>query len=141
MKKEFLSKQDLETQNIGEEFSNNLIAGDVIALNGELGSGKTQFVKGICNGLKITEHVTSPTFTLVSEYLHGKLPIYHFDFYRINSEKELEEIGFDSYLESDGVLLIEWADKISQSLPKKRYEINFKYGSTQNERIISIEKI
>ncbi len=91
--------------------------GDVLALTGDLGAGKTHFSKGITAGLGATSPVTSPTFTLIHEYLGGRLPVYHFDFYRLDDEDEALKIGLDEYLDGDGVCLIEWADKFPALLP------------------------
>ena len=91
--------------------------GDVLALVGELGAGKTQFVKGLAAGLDYAGEVTSPTFTLIHEYLGGRLPLYHFDFYRLEREDEALRLDLESYLEGDGVCVIEWPDKFPALLP------------------------
>lgn len=91
--------------------------GDVLALCGELGAGKTHFVKGVAAALGTEAAVTSPTFTLIHEYPGGRLPVYHFDFYRLEDEDEAIKIGLDEYLDGDGVCLIEWADKFPGLLP------------------------
>lgn len=93
--------------------------GDVIALVGELGAGKTHFVKGLADGLGYMGEVTSPTFTLIHEYLGGLMPLYHFDFFRIENEQEALDIGIEDYLSSDGVCVIEWADKLAELLPAR----------------------
>ncbi|MEC8907200.1 MAG: tRNA (adenosine(37)-N6)-threonylcarbamoyltransferase complex ATPase subunit type 1 TsaE [Verrucomicrobiota bacterium] len=92
--------------------------GDVFALVGDLGAGKTHFTKGLVHGAGCESSVTSPTFPLLHEYLQGKFPIYHFDFYRINSVHELIDIGWDDYTETDGICVIEWADKFPEIIPK-----------------------
>lgn len=92
-------------------------AGDVIALTGEMGAGKTVFAKGFAKGLGIKEVVSSPTFTLVQIYDDGRLPLYHFDVYRIGDGSEMEETGFDDYISGDGVTLVEWADRITDLMP------------------------
>ncbi len=91
--------------------------GDVLALSGELGAGKTHFVKGVAAALGTNAAVTSPTFTLIHEYPGGRLPVYHFDFYRLEDEDEALKIGLDEYLDGDGVCVIEWADKFPGLLP------------------------
>jgi len=101
----------------GAKLAAGLDAGDVIALNGQLGAGKTHFSKGIVAGLGANDEVTSPTFSLVQEYLGGRLPVFHFDFYRLNDVSELLRLGWDEYLDEDGVLLVEWADKFPDVLP------------------------
>ena len=104
---------------LGRETGAELAAGDLIALAGELGAGKTHFCKGLALGLEIQEAVTSPTFALVNEYRTGRLPMFHFDFYRIESVGELEEIGWEEYLDgSEGVVVVEWADKFSECIPE-----------------------
>lgn len=100
----------------GRLFAATLQAGDVVALNGGLGAGKTQFSKGIVAGLGAVDEVTSPTFSLVQEYLSGRLPAFHFDFYRLGSAKELLELGWDDYLDEGGVVIAEWADKFPELL-------------------------
>ena len=106
-----------ETLALGRRFAATLRKGDVLALAGDLGSGKTQFVKGLASGLGIAREVTSPTFTLIHEYPGGKFPLYHIDLYRLDSPEEAVKIGLDEYLDSDGVAVIEWADKFEQLIP------------------------
>ena len=106
-----------ETFAHGRVIADSLRAGDVLALDGDLGAGKTHFVKGIAEGLRCAGDVTSPTFTLVHEYTGGRLPLFHFDFYRLESEHETLRIGLDDYLGADGVLVIEWAGKFPAVLP------------------------
>lgn len=101
----------------GEQFAASLRAGDVVALNGDLGAGKTHFSKGLVAGLGAVEDVTSPTFSLVQEYPSGRLPIFHFDFYRLESAAELISLGWDDYLDEDGIIIAEWADKFPEVLP------------------------
>lgn len=107
-----------ETFRRGQEIGANLRGGDVIALCGDLGAGKTHFVKGLAAALGHTGEVTSPTFTLIHEYVGGRLPLYHFDFYRLDSEDETLRLGLDEYLLGDGVAVIEWADKFPALLPR-----------------------
>ncbi len=110
-----------ETHNLGAKFAETLTPGSVITFNGNLGAGKTTCIQGVCAGLGVTQHVTSPTFTLINEYA-GKLPVYHFDFYRIQSDYEVTDLGLAEYFEGDGVCLIEWPDVIEHLLPKNRFE-------------------
>lgn len=105
------------TVEAGASLSANLRAGDVIALIGGLGAGKTHFTMGLVRGLGSDEAVTSPTFTLVHEYRAGRLPVFHFDFYRIERETELLNIGWDEYLDAGGVCVVEWADRFPALLP------------------------
>jgi tRNA threonylcarbamoyladenosine biosynthesis protein TsaE len=106
-----------ETIAAGRAHAANLRRGDVLALCGDLGAGKTHFVKGVAAALGADAAVTSPTFTLIHEYLGGRLPLYHFDFYRLEDEDEALKIGLDEYLDGDGVCIIEWADKFPDLLP------------------------
>ena len=110
----------------------------MVAVYGELGSGKTHLIQGTCRGLGVREHVVSPTFTIVNEYVAGARSIYHFDLYRINSLREIVEIGFEEYVDGEGICLIEWAEKAASLLPARRYDISMAPGSDVNSRIISI---
>ena len=129
-----------ETIRAGEEFSKRLTSGAVVALIGDLGSGKTRFAKGISRGLGVQETVTSPTFTIINEHLHGRLPLYHFDCYRLRSVSELDEIGFEEYIYWDGICVLEWADMIASRLPEKRFDVHCSLGTDEHERIITIEQ-
>ena len=140
MKKQIVTHSATETLEFGKNFAVALERSDVVALYGELGSGKTQFAKGVCQGLGILGHVTSPSFTIVNEYVEGKFPVYHFDFYRIRSLAELNEIGFDEYLYGGGVCLLEWADVVEEKLPPVRYNIRLALGDDHNQRIIQIDR-
>ncbi len=111
------SNSEEETFALGKRLGEEARPGQVIALTGDLGVGKTVFTKGFAEGLGITEDVTSPTFTILQEYTDGRIPLYHFDVYRIGDPEEMDEIGFDEYAGGDGVCLIEWADLIGPLLP------------------------
>jgi len=106
-----------EAQAFGESWATNLVGGEVFALHGVLGAGKTQLAKGLARGLGYRGDVTSPTFTIVHEYLGGRLPVYHIDLYRIESEKDAIDIGLEDYLPGEGVTVIEWPEKINALLP------------------------
>lgn len=125
--------QPQETKEIGRRLSENAEAGQVFALVGDLGVGKTVFTKGFAEGLGITEVISSPTFTLVNEYHDGKTVFYHFDVYRIEEAEELEAIGFEEYLFGDGVTLIEWANRIPEILPDKTIWIKIEKDYTQSD--------
>lgn len=112
-----------ETLLIGEELAKKAKPGQIYALNGDLGVGKTVFTKGFAKGLGITEHITSPTFTIINVY-EGDLNFYHFDVYRIEEPDELYELGYEEYFFSDGVCLIEWAELIKPLLPENIININ-----------------
>lgn len=118
MKQTFISKSENETILIAKRFSKKLRGGEVLALNGELGAGKTIFVKGLAKGLNIEELITSPTFTILNFY-KGRLELCHFDMYRINEVSEAFETGISEHLQSKGVCVIEWAEKIKELLPEK----------------------
>ncbi len=133
------STSEAETIGAGERLGARLKAGDVVALFGGLGSGKTRFVRGVCRALGVDRNVSSPTFTLLHEYRARGLAVYHFDFYRIVSAAELTEIGFAEYLDrGDGVCLIEWAERVETFLPPERYEVRLSVGAGPDERLIGI---
>lgn len=113
----FISNSPEETAAAGAECARDANEGDVFALRGDLGAGKTQFVKGFVAGLGSSDPVTSPTFTLIHEYSGARLPVYHFDFYRIETADEVARLGFGEYLFGDGVCIIEWADRFPELLP------------------------
>ncbi len=106
-----------QTAKVGYLLGKRAVSGQVFALTGDLGTGKTVFSKGFAKGMGVTEAVTSPTFTIVSEYHDGRLPLYHFDVYRMADGDELEEIGLTEYFYSEGVCLVEWADKVYDVMP------------------------
>jgi tRNA threonylcarbamoyladenosine biosynthesis protein TsaE len=114
-----LLADETATLEAGRHLASTLQAGDCIALIGGLGAGKTHFTKGIVAGLGGSAEVTSPTFTLVHEYRGGRLPVFHFDFYRIDSAAEILAVGWDDYLDEGGVIVAEWADKFSDLLPEQ----------------------
>ena len=132
----FTSASPDETQRIGREFGADLRQGAVVALVGQLGAGKTQFVKGLVAGIGARTEVTSPTFTLIHEYTGGRLPVYHFDFFRIEDQQSAERLGLDEYFFGDGVSIVEWADKFPDVIPVNALRISFETKS-ENERLIT----
>lgn len=120
-----ISHSAAETFALGRDFAARLRAGSVLALAGDLGAGKTHFVKGLAAGLGLAAEVTSPTFTLIHEYSGGRLPLFHIDCYRLESADELLAIGLDEYLRGGGVTAIEWADKFPELLPADAQWIHF----------------
>lgn len=132
------SKSPEHTRGIAARFADSLKKGDVVALEGELGSGKTCFVQGIARGLGVSESafVRSPSFTLLNEYF-GRLPLYHFDFYRLHAAAELGDLGLEEYFDGDGVTVIEWADKFLGSLPPRTIHVHFSIVD-ENTREIEI---
>ena len=115
---EFISHSPEQTEWIGEQLARQLRPGDVIAYYGGLGAGKTAFTRGLARGLGVTEPVTSPTYTIVNEYLSGRMPLFHFDMYRLGSSDELFDIGWDDYLARGGVCAVEWSERVSDALPE-----------------------
>ncbi len=110
---EFLTNSPEETEELGCRLGNALIGGEIIAYLGDLGAGKTAFTRGLARGLGISDRVTSPTYTIVNEYLSGRLPLFHFDMYRLGSEDELFDIGWEDYLARNGVCAVEWSENVS----------------------------
>lgn len=114
-----------ETVEFGISLGAKLGSGDIICLSGDLGTGKTALTNGIAKSLGINSYITSPTFTIVNEY-DGRLPLYHFDVYRISDPDEMFEIGFEEYISGDGITIIEWGEQIYEILPKEIIKINIK---------------
>ena len=115
-----------ETFEVGKKLGEKALPGSIYTLNGDLGVGKTVFTQGVAAGLGVKEPVNSPTFTIVQEYKEGRLPLYHFDVYRIEEPEEMEEIGCDDYFFGNGICLIEWADKIMDLIPENHIEITIR---------------
>lgn len=136
MEYKYTSRSIDDTRALAENIESEKFPGMVICLNGELGSGKTLFVKGFAQSLGITETITSPTFTLIKEYNSGEMPLYHMDVYRI--EESDGTIGFADYFNSDAVSIIEWADMISDELPNERLDIDFKVID-ENTRVLVLK--
>lgn len=128
-----------ETEELGEKIGRTLRGGEVLALFGGMGMGKTAFARGLARGLGVTGEVSSPTFALVHEYT-GALTMYHFDMYRVTGWDDLYSTGFFDYLESGGVLLIEWSENIENALPENAAKIWVRRGSGENERIFTFER-
>lgn len=112
-----------ETMKIGKTLGENARPGEIYALNGDLGVGKTVFTKGFALGLGVTEDVVSPTFTILQEYQEGRIPLYHFDVYRIDDPDEMYEVGLEDYLYGDGATLVEWAELIADLMPKHTRQV------------------
>lgn len=113
---QFLSYSPAQTEDFGARLAAQLHPGDVIAFRGDLGAGKTAFTRGLARGLGITDRVTSPTYTIVNEYLSGRLPLFHFDMYRLGSSDELFDIGWEDYLERGGVCAVEWSENVADAM-------------------------
>lgn len=129
----FTSRNETDTLELAQNIESEKFPNMVICLIGELGSGKTLFVKGFAQALGIEDHITSPTFNIVKEYLYGEMPLYHMDVYRM--EDITEDIGLSDYFNKDGVSIIEWADMILEQLPEERLEIVFKVID-ENTRVL-----
>lgn len=135
VKREIQIHNEEETKKFGIDLAHILKPGDVIALIGDLGTGKTTLTKYIAEGLGVKETVNSPTFTIVKEYNSGRLPLYHFDVYRIGDPEELFNIGAQEYFDGDGVSVVEWADLVIDEMPEGTKYIFIDYGNAENERI------
>ena len=129
-----------ETEKFANSLASILEPGDVICLDGDLGAGKTAFTRGVARSLGIREHITSPTFTIVNEY-EGKMPLYHFDVYRIEDSSEMLEIGFDEYIDGNGICVIEWAKNIMDIIPPDHIDVTIKkdYSKDDSYRQIILE--
>lgn len=135
IKRTITIKNEEDTRAFGLQLAGELAAGDVVALIGDLGTGKTALTRYIAEGLGIKSRVNSPTFTIVKEYREGRLPLFHFDVYRVSDPEELFNIGVDEYFYGDGVSVVEWADLIEGILPENTRYIYIEYGSKEGERI------
>jgi len=133
----FISNSPVETKAVGQRLAVDLVAGSVLALKGELGSGKTSFTQGIVAGLGSDAAATSPTFTIVHEYQGGRLPVYHFDFFRLENRESAVRLGLDDYFFGDGVSVIEWADRFPELIPDQARWISFEIKS-ERERILTL---
>ena len=134
---EFITNSPEETEALGAALGKRLPAGTVIAYRGDLGAGKTAFTRGLARGLGCTEQVTSPTYTIVNEYLGGRLPLFHFDMYRLSSADDLFDIGWEDYLDRGGVCAVEWSENIAEAMAGAVTVAIEKLG--ENTRRITIE--
>lgn len=135
-----LSKSTDQTIKVGERLAKHLHKGDILCLEGELGSGKTTLIKGVAKGLKIaSEKVTSPTFVLMNAY-EGRLPLYHFDLYRLEEIHEISSIGYEDFLYGHGVAVIEWAERLGNLAPKEYLRVELKHQG-ENERLIKLSAV
>ena len=134
----FKIKNEDETERFGRALADQLMPGDIVCLVGDLGTGKTALTKAVAAGLGIEEHIVSPTFNIVKEYRSGRLPLYHFDVYRLGSSEELFEIGARDYFYGQGVCVIEWADLIAEEIPPGSRLIRISYGEEDGQRIYDI---
>lgn len=136
---EYRTHSEEETEKLGEQLGRTLPAHTVLAFTGDLGAGKTSFTRGLARGLGIRERVTSPTFTIVNEYEGGRLPLFHFDMYRLESSDELFDIGWEDYLHRGGICAVEWSEKVSDALAGA-LRVDIRRGAEETDRIITVSE-
>ena len=136
---DYLSNSVEETEALGAELAGRLEPGDVVAFTGDLGAGKTAFTRGLARGLGITDRITSPTFTIVNEYEGGRLPLFHFDMYRLGSSDELFDIGWEDYLSRNGVCAVEWSEIVDDAIEGDAIRVDIRRGAADSQRIITIK--
>jgi tRNA threonylcarbamoyladenosine biosynthesis protein TsaE len=139
IKDKIITTSQTQTQRLGNKLARKLRRGSLVAFCGSLGSGKTTMIKGICQGLGVKELVRSPCFIIMTQY-KGKLPIYHFDLYRLKNPEELHTIGYEEYFYGDGICLVEWAEKAKHFLPEQRIDVFLEIIS-ESERGIEIKEV
>ena len=137
----YVTNSPAETEALGQRLAERLQPGDVIAYTGDLGAGKTAFTRGLARGLGIIVRITSPTFTIVNEYQGGRLPLFHFDMYRLGSSDELYEIGWEDYLARGGVCAVEWSEIVADALEEDCIRVDIRQGETENQRKITVEGV
>ena len=135
---EFITHSPEETEALGERLAKILTPGTILAYRGDLGAGKTAFTRGLARGLGCTEQVTSPTYTIVNEYFGGRLPLFHFDMYRLRSSDDLFDIGWDDYLERNGICAVEWSENVADAMEDPVTVTIEKIG--ENSRRITVER-
>ncbi len=133
---QYLSHSAAETRALGERMAEGLRAGDVVVLQGELGAGKSELARGIARGLGVAETVTSPSFTILNVYESGRCPLYHFDWYRLESAEELYEMGMDEYLGGDGIAVVEWAERCPEAVPADAMRVRFEVLGDEIRQIV-----
>ena len=141
MARRYVSNSEGETEDLGRRLGLRLGPGAVVAYTGDLGAGKTAFTRGLARGLDISERVTSPTFTIVNEYEGGRLPLFHFDLYRLGSSDELFDIGWEDYLSRGGVCAVEWSENVADALEEDAIRVDLRRGERDGQRIITIEGV
>jgi len=138
---EFLTHSVAETRSLAKQLADKLKPGNIVALGGDLGMGKTAFTAGLAAGLGVTDRVTSPTFTIVNEYEGGRLPLFHFDLYRLEHADELFDIGWEDYLFRNGVCAVEWSERAADLIEGDVIRVDIRRGDAPDERKISIEGV
>ena len=136
----FYTNSPEETEQLGNALAQHLQPGAVIAYRGDLGAGKTAFTRGMARGLGVCDPVTSPTYTIVNEYLEGRMPLFHFDMYRLASSDDLFDIGWEDYLDRGGVCAVEWSERITDALPEDTVFVTIaRHPENEGWRIITVE--
>ena len=138
---EYVTHSREETEQLGARLADALTGGAVVAFTGGLGAGKTAFVSGMAKALGVEERVTSPTFTIVNEYEGGRLPLFHFDMYRLASSEELFDIGWEDYLTRGGVCSVEWSENVADALEDGAILVRICRGELDNRRVITVEGV
>ena len=138
---EFITHSPEETRALGGRLADALGGGAVVAFTGDLGAGKTAFVSGMAQALGVEERVTSPTFTIVNEYEGGRLPLFHFDMYRLGSADELFHIGWEDYLDRGGICAVEWSENVEEAIEDDAVRVAIRRGADENSRVITIEGV
>lgn len=133
----YLSGSEAQTEALGQALAAKLSPGSVVAFTGDLGAGKTAFVRGLARGLGYGGRVTSPTFTIVNEY-NGAVPLFHFDLYRLSGSEALFDIGWDDYLARGGVCAVEWSENAADALPQDTVYVSIRRGDTDTQRQITV---
>ena len=135
---EHYSSSVQETEALGRALAQHLTPGTVVAFTGDLGAGKTAFVRGMAQGLGIAQRVSSPTFTIVNEYEGGRLPLFHFDMYRLGSADDLFDIGWEDFLRRGGVCAVEWSETVQEALDADTIYVDIRRGAEDNQRVLTI---
>ena len=138
---EFLTHSREETAALGSRLADALDGGRVVAFTGDLGAGKTAFISGMAQALGVEERVTSPTFTIVNEYEGGRLALFHFDMYRLDSADELFHIGWEDYLARGGVCAVEWSENVAEAIEPDAVRVSIRRGAGDDDRVITIEGV
>ncbi len=138
---EYVTHSPEETRALGGRLADALRGGEVVAFTGDLGAGKTAFVSGMAEALGVEDRVTSPTFTIVNEYEGGRLPLFHFDMYRLGSADELFHIGWEDYLARNGVCAVEWSENVAEAIEPDAIRVSIRRGEDDNSRVIVIEGV
>lgn len=146
MREEHVTSSEEKTLALARSFARRLERGDVVALRGELGTGKTRFVKGICEAFGADQHVSSPSFIILNRYEgrdpgHRPLYLFHLDLYRVRSVEEIYDIGFEEFAYGENITLIEWAERLGELLPPRRYDVHLAYGQSDGERTITLKLV